>query len=1261
MIKKVFKYLLYVIGLVCLWLLAWFVAMLSGRPGWFTWVFFFAVISIVLGAAFLRRLWLRRQARVAALRNILVQPSAAVDLESSPQSLRQHWKQELSQLRSSALGKSGDPRYVLPWFLMLGGSGSGKTAALVRSRVESAIIDVDPAAPVNPTINCDWYLFDNAIVLDSAGRYAEHDASAATAEEWETLLELISSARRREPLNGVIITIAADTLLSSNPDRVLEQARFLRKRLVQLMTLMNTRFPVYVLVTKIDRLYGLNALAKQLPQGTLRQPMGYFQDPQVFDSDGVAIRTFLDNAFSAIVGTLKDLRLAVLQRSDATDTSFMLFPNELERLRPALENFFGALFGPNPYIQSPMLRGLLFSSAEQTGDESSALLSEVDAGAATRPLPGTANGAFLHDFFARILPQERRVFTSLGTRWRWDRVTQSLGAISWLVLNLAVVVLLSFSFLSAFETVQKARSLYPTYPAMSGELREDLPKLDQFRGFIEWMYERENRSLTHWTPFHRIIDRLHENFTQRFCQDFTKFVIPETDDLLEKQFKSVDKDDPAYSLYAYFASTRINLNMARTNGMSYAQMRGMPLPRADILARLDPHITPELGATFAQLYVANVAWKKWDIYATLHLVDLRKKLDALIENGNPNMSWLVQWGDEFSGLKPVTLGKFWPGSTAVPGAVTVPPAFTAAGKQAIAAFLSQMEKATMASDTLRIYERTFEKWYGEQQIDAWYRFAANFDQGRQLLADEAQWRRLMPIIESGSGPYFALISTIAGNLGNDNEQPMPGWVAAPKRFNSLRVLSERQRLLNSSAAAVAGAVSQTGWQAFFDTLAGRPDQGVAKVTERLGEAKVCLLYMQGLDALARDASTNSAQADKIAAAFYAFASNPKAEPSALYTLYGTLAELIKQLGADGGPVDPVISALISGPLRFIRAYTDRQTACYLQTVWTSDVLWPLNKVTTPAELDDLLYGSKGTVWVFIDGPGGPFVKRNARVYSPVDMMGAKIPFAQDFLSYLNGANDRNVIRVTQQKRVAIAQQQDQLALKNRLAAVNDLLAKLKPQLDNLRSSQANVVIRAFPTSVNHGARAFPYATILTLQCASGPLTMSNYNFPVDKIFAWSPSTCGDTTLKVQFQGLTLTRRYTGPYGFAKFLKEFRDGRYEFTPDDFAEANQQMAALGVKHLTIYYSLEGQEPVLEQYNLSSMLPERINELEAEQSDLEQQLQSAQQEVLQDDIDSFQRVAPIRSRVPKQVADCWGSSTVVVDDNSNRTTRIVRFQDN
>jgi type VI secretion system protein ImpL len=1260
MFRKVLKYLLYIVGLCCLWLLCWFVALLLGEPGWVTWAIFFGIIGVILGFVFLRRLWIRRQARITALRTILVQPSAPVDLASSPQLLRQRWKQGLSQLRSSLLGKAGDPRYAVPWFLMLGPSGSGKTAALVRSRVESALLDIDPAAPVSPTANCDWFFFDNCIVLDTTGRYAERDASQATAEEWETLLELISSSRRREPLNGLILTIAADTLLTSEADHVLEVARFLRKRVVQLMTLLDARFPVYVLVTKLDRLYGLNVLSRRLPQGTLRQPMGYFADPQAFEADGAAIRLFLDNAFKTMVGTLKDLRLAVLQNTGVEDAGFVLFPNELEKLRPALDNFFAGLFGPNPYIHTPMLRGLLFSSSEQTGDELSAVLGDVAPASAARALPGTLNGLFLHDLFARILPQERHVFTQLGSRWHWDRVTQSLGLTSWLVLNLVLAVFISFSFLNAFETLQKARSLYPSYPALTGKLGEDLPKLDRFRGFIEWMDERESSAFASWTPFHRIVNRLQENFTDHFCQDFNKFIIPETDDLFERRYKSVAKDDPAYSRYVYFLTARVNLNLARTKGMTYHEMLQLPAPRSDMLMRLDPKLTPELGETFSHLYVANAAWKKWDIYATLHLVDLRKRLDSLIENGNPNMDWLAQWAID-TGVKPFTLKDFWSGSVSVPGAASIPPAFTSEGKEAIEDFLKQIEMATTASDTVRLYEGNFEKWYAEQRVDAWYRFAANFDQGRQTLVSEADWRRLMPVIESGASPYFALLDTIARTLGSGGPEEMPRWVGAAKRFDSLRALADRQRLLKSSTAAVAGAIGQTGWQALYATLAGRPDQGVSQVSRRMDEAKVCLMYLQGLDTLSRDASTNAAQAAKLAAAFYAFANNPKAEPSTLYSVYGTLSELNKELSANGAPVDPVITALIGGPLRFVRDYVDRQTACYLQTVWTSDVLWPLNKATSPADLNDLLYGQKGSVWSFMDGPSGPFVTRNASVYSPIELLGSQIPFTQDFFSYINRANDRNVTRAVQQKRAALAQQQGQLGAKNRLAEVTDLLNKLKPQADNLKSAQAAVVVRGFPTGVNHGAGSFPYATILTMQCAGGQTVMSNYNFPVQKTFTWSPSTCGNTTLKVQFQGFAVTRTFPGPYGFAQFLKDFYDGRHEFTPQDFPEAQQQMSALSIKHFIVSYSFEGQQAVLDQYNLFSTLPDRISALEAEQNQLQQQIQSAQAQNLQDDADSYQRVAPIRARIPRQVTACWNAAGELATDNGTQPTSIVRLQDN
>src|SRR5262245_65597457 len=124
------------------------------------------------------------------------------------------------------------------------------------------------------------------------------------------------------------------------------------------------------------------------------------------------------------------------------------------------------------------------------------------------------------------------------------------------------------------------------------------------------------------------------------------------------------------------------------------------------------------------------------------------------------------------------------------------------------------------------------------------------------------------------------------------------------------------------------------------------------------------------------------------------------------------------------------------------------------------------------------------------------------------MLGGQIAFAPDFLAFLNRANGQNAASSLQQKRTAIKQQQQQLESKDRLATVNDLLGKLKPKLDSINSTRAEVTIEGFPFNVNRTARAFPFATFLTVQCASGQVSLANYNFPPHEAFIWCASGCG---------------------------------------------------------------------------------------------------------------------------------------------------------
>jgi type VI secretion system protein ImpL len=1254
MLKKVLKYLLYAIALVCLWLLSWRVAVFTGRPGWLTWALFFAVAGLVGAAVVARRMWIRRQARLQALRNILLAPES----RQSPQVLREKWKEGLGVLRNSALRKSGNPVYALPWYLMLGAPGSGKTAALMRARVQSPMANRDPSAAPAPTPDLDWFFFDRSVILDCSGRFSDLTAPESSAQEWEELIGLLARARRREPLNGVVVTIDADRLRAASRDELREQAWFLRRRIVQLMKLMDARFPIYVIVTKIDHLYGLNTLTRSLPPNVLAQPLAFVTEDVSAGPLQNPVSKFLDDAFAGVSGALKDLRLALLGRSESGDARFMLFPNELERLRPGLEEFMAGLFADDAYLETPMLRGLFFTSAEQSGTESSNVLAEINPEGAAQPLPGTTRGIFLHDLFARIIPEDRYRFRPLTTGWRWDQIGENMGLASWVVLNLAAGVALCFAFLNAFETLQRARSLYPSYPAMSGSLVEDLPKLDKFREFIRWMSEREEKTLTHWTPFHRIVDRLQDAFTADFCRDFGKFVVPETEDLLERKLKTIGKDDPSYPLYVDFLTAQVNVNLARSKGAGYAELRAMAAPRGDIIGLLDPRLDRNLGNTLSELMVANVAWRPWTVYSAIHLVDLRKQLDSLVENGDPNMRWLIDWANQDPALKPVTLDDFWPVPHSAAAEVSVPAAYTGVGRAAISDFLARLETAVGATDTLRLHERNFRDAYAEQALDTWYRFAAGFDRGKSALSGEAQWRQILPLLGSVRDPYFSLMAFMGKTFASDEDRPTPAWIAQMRRFNSMRAAADRDLLL-AGAADAAGSLKRPVWDILLTSLGGRPDRGVARVKQIRGDAKLCAAYIKGLEDISRDAGANVAQAEKLSAALFMFNINPQAPPSELYRLYGTLDDVRKAV-ADGSQPDPVIWSLIDGPVRFIREYTDRQAGCYLQAQWNAEVLWPLNKAATRTEINDQLYGPNGTVWDFVQNTAAPFVQRASRNYSAVSAMGGQIPFTADFFAFLNRANAQNVAGALRQKRATLLEQQSQMERNDRLGQVEDLLSKLKPRLQNLNSTRVDVTIEAFPFSVNQGARAFPFATYLTVQCGSGAMRIANYNFPAQGTFTWSPSTCGDTMVTIEFQGgLALTRRYTGPLGFAEFVKDFYDGRHRFTRDDFPDQAERMTALGIDHVTLFYRFSGQAQVLAVLNESQNLPDKIAALEAEQQQLRQQQQDAKRQELDSELASLDHVAPIKGGVPREIAQCWNPPAGIPPSDGPAPRRILRAQ--
>jgi type VI secretion system protein ImpL len=128
------------------------------------------------------------------------------------------------------------------------------------------------------------------------------------------------------------------------------------------------------------------------------------------------------------------------------------------------------------------------------------------------------------------------------------------------------------------------------------------------------------------------------------------------------------------------------------------------------------------------------------------------------------------------------------------------------------------------------------------------------------------------------------------------------------------------------------------------------------------------------------------------------------------------------------------------------------------------------------------------------------------------------------------------------------------------------------------TKSAKLSLAAYPIGVNAGAKARPYAAMLSIQCAQDVIELSNLNIEASNTFEWKPSQCGEVILDIEIDNLVLTKRYPGPLGLSMFLQEFKDGARVFTPADFPAAMQQLDKLGVREITLRYGMQGHNDVI-----------------------------------------------------------------------------------
>jgi type VI secretion system protein ImpL len=260
--------------------------------------------------------------------------------------------------------------YEQPWYAIIGPPGVGKTTALMNAGLDfplAAKMGKGAVPGVGGTRLCEWWFTEDAVLIDTAGRYTTQDANVAVDRAgWATFLDLLKRTRPRQPLNGVIVAIAVSDVAQAPAAERLAHARAIRERVKELQTRLGVRIPVYALLTKADLIAGFTQFFDDLDQAQRAQVWGATFP---FRTDAAASVTGFSADFRALVERLNLRLFERLQAETDPDKRALIamFPSQVASLEQPLMEFLWAAFGASPADPAPLLRGVYLSSGTQEG------------------------------------------------------------------------------------------------------------------------------------------------------------------------------------------------------------------------------------------------------------------------------------------------------------------------------------------------------------------------------------------------------------------------------------------------------------------------------------------------------------------------------------------------------------------------------------------------------------------------------------------------------------------------------------------------------------------------------------------------------------------------------------------------------------------------------------------------------------------------------------------------------------------------------
>jgi type VI secretion system protein ImpL len=534
------------------------------------------------------------------------------------------------------LKTSGVDIYSLPWYLVAGTPKAGKTSLVMSSGLNFQTLPSQRQSEfgiIRPTRGVDWRMTSEAVFIDSSGRYQNENADT---DEWTGIIETIKKYRGQRPLDGFILTVSAERILTADESEIEQIAKTLRTRLDEVITRTKTRFPVYLVFTHADSIEGFRDSFSVSQKDHQNLVWGSTIPLENSDKAG----SMFDGEYEILANSVMKRRIVRLSAPFPSHRQLKIFnfPLHFGSSRKNIGHFVSTLFRPNPFSEMPFLRGFYFTASPIQKNQT------------------VGESYFAKKLFRDVILRDKDLVKNFIAQ------RQSPPILGWLITALGTLLVSAFLLMSGISlyknkqlvdaaadrgekvlTIYKADQGRDLFKKTPDEVRAEIGTIDELRASLQQLDDFERNSPPIWMRFglysgNSMREKLFRDiYASAVEQRFKKPVIAKLEQDLQK-FAANNGTETTENLEKYFNSLSAYLMLSdgqTKKGESYRKFT-----QGDFVAKalLDYWKTePKLPAGYEEVAKQNLDFyaKQIDrdefprIKVDQNLVNLsRKKLQA---------------------------------------------------------------------------------------------------------------------------------------------------------------------------------------------------------------------------------------------------------------------------------------------------------------------------------------------------------------------------------------------------------------------------------------------------------------------------------------------------------------------------------------------------------------------------------------------------------------------------------------------------------